>query len=351
MYDIAIVGAGPAGSILAKELLTKRPEFKIAIIDGISQGGAKVCGGLLSPDAKKALSSLGIALPDKILTSPQANIVNTIDIQTGIWRGYRRDYLNMDRYAFDRYLLSLIPESAEVFSGRCLAVSRVRGGFCLKIKDTTEEFTLYAKRVAGADGASSVVRKCLFSENKIYKFASIQEWYENADPSLPDYSCIYDEETSPSCSWTIRKECYYIYGGAFIKHGCKKAFEAQKSRLEEYLGTSLGKPIKREACLVSSPRFKGDFCLGGDGAYLLGEAAGFISSSSFEGISSAITSARVLSEAILNTKNDIAALKHYRAKTRGLRFKLWTKIPKMKILTSPGLRRLIMKSGITAIKK
>lgn len=351
MYDIAIVGAGPAGSILAKELLSKCPKLKIAIIDGLPQGGKKVCGGLLSPDAKRVLSRLGISIPEKILASPQAAVVETIDIESGVSRHYKRNYTNIDRYAFDRYLLSLVPVGAEIFSARCLDISRKSDGFCLNVKDGKEEFCLYSKAVAGADGASSVVRKCLFPNNRIYKYASIQEWYEDKNPNLPDYSCIYDAETSPSCSWTIRKDGYYIFGGAFIKHGCKKAFEAQKARLEECLGVSFGEAVEKEACLVTSPRKLKDFFMGDRGAYLLGEAAGFISASSFEGISSALISGHLLALALTKSKTQKRALARYKAKTRKLRFKLWTKIPKMKILTSTTLRSLIMKSGITSIKK
>ena len=40
------------------------------------------------------------------------------------------------------------------------------------------------------------------------------------------------------------------------------------------------------------------FCLGGGGAYLIGEAAGLISPSSLEGISSAILSAEALAESL-----------------------------------------------------
>lgn len=350
MYDIAIVGAGPAGSVFAKELLESRPELKVVIVDGISAGG-KVCGGLLSPDAKKVLTALNITIPDEVLVKPQSAVVETFDLEEGTEKSYKRDYLNMDRQAFDKYLLSLVPNSAEIFSGRCLSVSRnKRGGFCLTVKCGKETFNLYSKAVVGADGASSIVRKSLFPEKKIYKYTAVQEWYKDTDPTLPDYSCIYDRVTSDICSWTIRKGEYYIFGGAFATHGCKKAFELQKYRLENRLDTKFGEAVKKEACLVCSPRKPKDFFVGSGGAYLVGEAAGLISASSFEGISSALLSGHLLSQVLAKAKTQKRALACYKAKTRKLRFKMWTKIPKMKILTSPALRNLIMKSGIASLK-
>ena len=164
---------------------------------------------------------------------------------------------------------------------------------------------------------------------------------------MPSYSCIYDPETSDSCSWTIRKDGYVIFGGAFDIKGGREAYFRQKARVEEHLGRSFGEPTMIEACLLTSPRVAGDFLLGNDRVFLIGEAAGLISSSSFEGISSAFLSGKYLSDAFAD-KNILAS---YRKKTLKLRFKLLLKIPKMKILCSPFLRKIIMKSGICSIAK
>jgi flavin-dependent dehydrogenase len=162
---------------------------------------------------------------------------------------------------------------------------------------------------------------------------------------------VFDEKTSDSCSWTIRKDGLALFGGAFRRDGCRKAFAEQKSRLEEHLGQAFGDPVRREGCFVSSPRKWRDFIPGRAGVYLCGEAAGFISASSFEGISSAILSGKLLAEAFLSGQNAEEIIRQYRRKTLGLRLKLWCKIPKMRILCSPTLRSLIMRSGVQSVKR
>ena len=349
MYDVAIIGAGPAGAILAYELAKANEKLKILLVDGSTEHG-KVCGGLLSPDAKGVLASLGLSVPDSVLTSPQTATVDTIDLERGITRVYGRDYLNMDRAAFDSWLISLIPNTAEIKSARCISLGRSGEGFDIKLKSAGKYEQIKTSIVVGADGASSIVRRTLFPEKKTYKYVSIQEWYEIPNGKLPVFSCIYDEKTSDSCSWTIIKENRFIFGGAFLKDGCRASFAEQKARLEKHYGISLGRPQRQEACLVVSPRRYGDFFVGEGGAYLVGEAAGFISSSSFEGISSALSSGKMLAEAISTESDKQKIAKKYRKKTRVMRLKLLLKIPKMKILTSPTLRHVIMKSGVTAKK-
>ena len=115
------------------------------------------------------------------------------------------------------------------------------------------------------------------------------------------------------------------------------------------MGISFGEPLKTEACLVCSPKHLSDFVTGTGNVFLIGEAAGFISASSLEGFSSAFTSGTMLAKAFLKgDENKID--KTYRKLTRSLRFKLRRKVFKHDIIFNPALRKLIMKTGITAIK-
>ena len=349
VYDIAVVGAGPAGAVFVKELAEARPDLKIALIDGQSRDSAKPCGGLLAPDAQKLLARFDLVLPKSVLEDPQIFAVETIDIDQKLVRYYQRHYLNMDRFSFDSWLLSLVPLNVSILKGRCKEISSAGAFYNILIRNDDTENTVYAKVIVGADGGGSVVRRTFFAPMRV-QYVAVQQWFENRGQRLPYYSCIFDSKTSDSCSWTIHKGSHVIFGGAFERQGCRNAFDEQKSRLESFLGNSFGDAIKTEACLVSSPRSMKDFCTGEGRVFLLGEAAGFISASSFEGLSSAMYSGKILADAFADNGSFEKVQRAYRKNTRSLRLKLRMKAVKRALLCDPFIRKLIMKSGIQSIK-
>ena len=112
------------------------------------------------------------------------------------------------------------------------------------------------------------------------------------------------------------------------------------------MGLALGQPERTEACQVLRPHRPASFCLGGDNAYLIGEAAGLISPSSLEGISSALISACALAESL----REANPLRAYRKKLRRLRGKLLAKNLKCPFMYHPLLRDLVLRSGLTSIE-
>lgn len=347
-YDIAVVGAGPAGSIFVRELAKACPELKILLIDGQQEESAKPCGGLLAPDAQKLLAKFDMVLPKSILEDPQIFAVQTIDVDQKLIRYYQRHYLNMDRYAFDRWLLSLVPSYVDVCRGRCIKTDKDNDIFNITIKHADGEMKVMSRVIVGADGGGSVVRRTFFKPMRV-QYVAIQQWFRFNGQKLPYYSCIFDSKTSESCSWTIHKGDFIIFGGAFKKNGCREAFDKQKSRLEKFLNDSFGDAVKTEACLVSSPRNVKDFCTGAGNVFLLGEAAGFISASSFEGLSSAMLSGKMLADAFAYGGSCGDIQRRYKKSVGGLKCKLLLKAVKRIVLCSPFTRWLIMKSGVQSI--
>lgn len=342
-YNILIIGAGPAGSTLAR---LAPLGLKIAVMDksGLSGERPKPCGGLLSPDAQKFLARSELTLPKEILVTPQIFAVKTIDLSLGKIRLYQRSYLNMDREKFDEWLRSLIPERVTKINARCTAVKRIDGGFEAKYRENGEDKSVTAEYIVGADGANSIVRRTFFPNVKIRRYVAIQQWFSGREIA-PFYSCVFDRATSDCCSWSISKDDYMIYGGAFAPKGCRDNFNAQLKSAQKR-GFEFGDKLMDEACLVCRPQRPREIISGGNGVLLLGEAGGFISPSSLEGISWAMRCGEYAAMAF-EVRDPCA---EYRAKTQKLRFKLFLKMLKCPFMYNPILRRAVLQSGVKSLK-
>jgi geranylgeranyl reductase len=346
MYDIAIIGAGPAGATLARLV---GPRYRILLIEKNSgDGPGKCCGGLLAPDAQRMLSTLGLGLPKSVLQDPQLFVVRAIDIPQRLERYYQRHYINMDRRQFDRWLLSLVPASVEVRLGCRLRACESEGGaFRLALSQGGVSQIETARIVVGADGAASQVRRGLgLKTSSPKRYLAIQEWVE-ADGSMPYFSSIFDPEITDYYCWTIPKDSHLLIGAALIPgDGVTARFEVFKHKLRD-LGFHVGKAIRREGTLLLRPETAGQVSTGTKGIVLIGEAAGWISPSSAEGLSYAFRSAQILAEVLRTGLENIES--RYRRATVPLRRNILLKGLKSRVVFHPGLRRLVMKLGIQSM--
>ncbi len=352
MYDIAIIGAGPAGSTLAR-LIGK--QFNTIIIDKRCfndmpehYGSGKCCGGLLAPDAQAMLAKMHLSLPHGVLSEPQIFVVRAIDFQRKLERCYQRYYINMNRWQFDRWLLSLVPSLVDVMEKTSLRLFEKQSDhYKLTLSAHGQPLTIRAKAIIGADGAFSRVRKIAFGDRPFpKKYISIQQWVRT-DDDQSFFSSIFDSDITDYYSWTIPKRDAMIIGTAVeLGSGASDKFRLLKSRLKKF-GYRFGEVLHREGAHLLRTERLNQISTARATIALVGEAAGFISSSSAEGFSYAFRSALMLAKALKPGLNGFE--NRYRAYTGPLRTNIAMKILKSHVIYNPHIRSAIMRTGINSM--
>lgn len=358
MYDIVIIGAGPAGANLARLLGNK---YKILLLDkrdlnndNSKNRTNKCCGGLLAPDAQKMIAGLSLGIPKDILVDPQLFAVRTIDLTNNLERLYQRFYINIDREKFDKWLVSLLPTGVDKqFNSTFKNFSKLPEGYEIQYLYNKQELSVKTRLIIGADGASSRVRNLISKGltgkdiTKPKKYIAIQEWFE-CPCKIPYYTAIFDEKISDFYSWIIPKDNCLLLGAALRpRDNTLEKFELLKSKLTQ-LDFHFDNKIKTESAFILRPKKASQVYFGRDGIALIGEAAGAISPSSAEGISYALKSSFYLAQSLEDGFDGF--LDRYKQKAVNIKLNLFLKNLKSPAMYSPFLRQLAMKSGLQSIQ-
>jgi len=153
MWDVAVVGAGPAGATAALAALRARPGSRVLLLDRSGFPRDKVCGDGVAPHALDVLEALGVVgLVDDWAPVHRLQLDRG---EAGVERLLRRPARVVPRKVFDARLVD-----AAVASGAELRRHRVRsmasGQNGIRLDDTIE-----ARVVVAADGAHSVLRRAV----------------------------------------------------------------------------------------------------------------------------------------------------------------------------------------------
>ncbi|MBQ7058739.1 MAG: FAD-binding protein [Firmicutes bacterium] len=365
-YDVIIVGAGPAGSVLAWKL---PKDLSVLLIDKrhlldpekIPQE-AKCCGGMLDHSAQKELAHLGLPLPREVIMPPQIFTVRAIDFDSRMERYYQRNYLNIDRGELDAFLVRKAEERENV---------RILGGASVfRVEETENEVTVSVRTddgkteeyradyLVGCDGASSVVRRYIMEKYhprihapKVY--ASIQEWHKVTKP-VPYYGAMFDHRVTDYYSWiipkTVGEDSFLLLGSAIPSEtNVKERFEILRADMA-LRGFDFQKPVKTTGAVILRPKMCGSICTGKSRIFLCGEASGLISPSSSEGISFALRSGEALAKVWSGRAGSESIREGYEKKIRHMKMSIAIKSLKSPVMYKAPLRRLVFRTRALSMK-
>ena len=356
-FDVVIVGAGPAGAVLAAGL---EERFRVLLIDkrcfrdpSRLYEREKSCGGLLDKRAQKALAALGIPLDKEILTGPQVFALKGIDLDNkGMERCYQKQYVNIDRARFDAALVqrALERKNVELWDEAVVfGLQEQEDGVLVQVRRNGAVEKVQAAVLVGADGGASLVRRQLRKTGKgrrePKRYASIQEWY----PMPREEACfkaVFDHRVTDFYSWIIPENGQLIIGSALPgSPEARRRFEQYKEDLKT-LGYDLSQPLKRRGAVICRPYAWGSVWEGRGRVYLAGEAAGLISPCSCEGISYALNSGHILAEAL----NGGLSPRAYGRKLGALKRGIFLKSFKSPIMYGSFWRGLVFRSRLLSMK-
>lgn len=199
MWDLAVVGAGPAGSAAALAALRARPGARVLLLDRAAFPRDKVCGDGVAPHVLDVLDDLDVAPPvrDRV---PVAELELSLG-EHRVRRPMHRPAWVVPREVLDARLVEAAAAAgAELRKHRVRSVS-VRADAVVLDEGTTQQ--VRARVVVGADGASSRVARCLGQRHR-GRTALALRGYAPTPPGRAGRQVIrFGQVRQPSYAWSF----------------------------------------------------------------------------------------------------------------------------------------------------
>jgi menaquinone-9 beta-reductase len=194
VFDVAIVGAGPAGASAA--LAARRAGASVLLLDRADFPRDKPCGDGIAPHAVDVLTGLGVPDPvDGYAPVPVLRLVGPGGAEVA--RALPRPAYTVPRKVFDARLVA-----AAVAAGAQLRRHTVRR---LEERDgrVVIDGAITARALVGADGAGSVVRRVLgFAPNPDGHLAIAMRGYAPARPAV-EQLIVTSSAGWPAYAWSF----------------------------------------------------------------------------------------------------------------------------------------------------
>jgi geranylgeranyl reductase family protein len=197
VWDVAVVGAGPAGAAAALSALRRRPGARVLLLDRHDFPRDKACGDGIAPHALDELARLGAAevLADRV---PIAHLQLTAPDGTVAARRVRRPNYVVPRELLDARIVDVAVRAGAVLERRTVRRLEVRPD-CVVL-----DGEVAARVVVGADGANGVVRRQLgLGRQPADATAVAVRGYAPAPPGEPAQVIVLSPRDWPAYAWSF----------------------------------------------------------------------------------------------------------------------------------------------------
>ena len=304
-FDVAVVGAGPAGSSAALHLA--RGDARVVLLEKQPLPRPKVCGGGLVARARKHLPA-GIELPIE-------RVCRTVEVRHGDLRFAVTEAEPVVELAMRADLDARLADAAvragcELRDGcEVTGLERSAGEIVLttfdRIGTDSPRGSVRARCVVAADGVHSPLARLAGWSEALEAIPAIEAEVHVAPDTLGDRAenAVFDFGDAPSgYAWTFPKRAHLSAGVLTTERG-RGGLRAELDRYLARLGLAHQACEARGWLIPTRPR-SGGFAR--DSVLLVGDAAGLADPVTAEGISLALWSGRLAAEAILASPSDPA---------------------------------------------
>ncbi|MGW1057194.1 geranylgeranyl reductase family protein [Micromonospora rubida] len=194
-YDVAVVGAGPAGAAAA--LAARRAGARVLLLDRVDFPRDKACGDGIAAHALDVLAGLGVTdAVDGYAPLPRLRLVGPGG--GAVARPLPRPAYTVPRKVFDARLVAAAVAAGAELRRHAVRRVEVRDGRVVLDGD------IAARAVVGADGAGSVVRRALgHPPNPDRHLALAVRGYAPARPGPPEQLIVTSAPRWPAYAWSF----------------------------------------------------------------------------------------------------------------------------------------------------
>ncbi len=308
MYDVIVIGAGPAGSTAAKTLADKG--YKVLLVEKFKMPRYKSCSGQL---IKKSIDLVkkyyGESVPDFTMCEPTENrgMIFTDD-KCRSFR-FEQDGLNVWRSSFDKWLADKAAQFGAEVRDNTAALSVVEENGIVTVTLKGEQtYTEQAKYVIDAEGVVGTLKRKLLGSNS--QFITTYQTYNQGSIDL-DYHFFHaylQPKLSEYDAWFNVKDNQLVLGVA-VKDRSKAGYYYSRfiAYMKEKHNLRIEKQLKTDKWLMPHIRPSCSIDYGIGRVLFVGEVAGFLNPMG-EGISAGMESGYNAANAIIRHFDDLDAV-------------------------------------------